>query len=111
MAYTKEYRAEIEQKLSRVAPITIRPMFGGLGIYSEGVIFAIADDGRLYFKTSDLNRSDFEAKGMGPFIYAPGAPPSSYWELPHGVIDEPEDLQFWVEKALAASAQTKRKKK
>lgn len=108
MAFTAEYRAHVEEHLSAVAHITSRAMFGGLGIYANGLFFALIDDDRLYFKVSDLNQPDYEAAGMEPFVPWPGAAPMGYWELPPGILERPVELQVWVDKALAV-AESKKK--
>lgn len=108
MGFTPEYRAEVEAKLSAVAPIRTKPMFGGVGIYSDELFFALIAEDKLYFKVSDLNRGDFEAAGMQPFYPYDSGKPMHYWELPPGVIDDAAELLVWVDKALAVAAQKKR---
>ena len=110
MAFTPKYRAYVEEHLSAVTPISTRPMFGGLGIYSDGLFFALVDEDKLYLKVSELNQADFEKAGMEPFVPWPGAKPMGYWELPKGVLEKPKELQVWVDKALAV-AQSKAKPK
>ena len=110
MAFTAEYRTYVEEHLSEAAPVQVRPMFGGLGIYSDGLFFALVDEDKLYLKVSELNQADFEAAGMEPFVPWPGAKPMGYWELPAAVLESPEDLKVWVDKALAV-AESKRKSK
>lgn len=111
MAITAEYRAHVEERLGVVAPITTKSMFGGLGIYSNGLFFALADDGHLYFKVDDTNRGDFEAAGTGPFIPWDGAKPMGYYELPDGLLDHPTDLAVWIDKALGVAERAALKKK
>jgi DNA transformation protein len=110
VGFTPEYRLETEQKLSKVAMIQTKPMFGGVGIYSEGLFFALIAEDKLYLKVSDLTRADFEAAGMGPFYPYDAPTPMHYWELPPGVLDRPDELTVWVDKALAVAA-SKRKKR
>ena len=52
--------------LAEVEPESKR-MFGGLGIFHRGLMFALMDDDTLYMKVDDLNRPDYEAEGSGPF--------------------------------------------
>lgn len=111
MAISPEFRAYVEEHLSAVRPVTTRSMFGGLGIYAEGLFFALADDARLYFKVGDSNRSDFEEAGMEPFIPWDGAKPMGYYELPAGLLENPEELGVWMDKALAVAESAARKKK
>ena len=111
MAVSAEFRAYVLEQLGRVAPVTSRSMFGGVGVYSEGVFFAVVDDDRVYFKTDDGNRADFERAGMGPFQpFGEDAKPMSYHELPGELLESPDELRPWMEKSLAV-ARSRRKKK
>ena len=67
MTVTESFRLYVSEQLSRIRPVTTRPMFGGVGIYADGLFFALIDDDVLYFKVDDSNRPDFEEHGMGPF--------------------------------------------
>jgi DNA transformation protein len=111
MAFTPEYRAHVEEHLSAVVQIQTRAMFGGLGIYSGSLFFALVDEDKLYFKVSELNKDDYEAAHMEPFVPWPGAPPMGYWELPPGVLEEPDVLEVWVDKALAVAESKKKSKR
>lgn len=86
-------------------------MFGGLGIYSGDLFFALADGKKVYLKVSGLNRADFESLGLHPFQPDPNRPETmSYYPLPEGLLDNPEELAGWVDKALEVAAAAKRKK-
>lgn len=108
MAFTAEYRTYVEEKLSAVQPIRTKAMFGGVGIYAGDLIFAIIAEDKLYLKVSDLNRADYEARGMGPFFPYDSPTPMGYWELPHGVLEDPKELAVWVDKAIAVAEAAKR---
>jgi DNA transformation protein len=114
MGFSPKYREEVEKKLSEAKMIQTKPMFGGVGIYADDLIFALIAEDKLYFKVDDSNRQDFEARGMNPFYPYESGAPMHYWELPQGVIDDPKELGVWIDKSLkvaqAASA-SKRKKK
>lgn len=84
-------------------------MFGGVGIYSDEVFFALIAEDKLYFKVSDLNRADYESRGMEPFYPYDSPKPMNYWELPPGVLDDVEELRVWIDKALAVAARRKKK--
>ena len=90
MSVTPGFRDYVLEQLGRVAPaVTGRAMFGGLGIYSGGRIFALVDDDVLYLKVDDATRPDFEAAGMGPFRpFGPEGEVMQYWQLPEGILDD-----------------------
>jgi DNA transformation protein len=111
MAFSAEFRQHIEETLSEVMPIRTKAMFGGVGIYCEDLIFALIAEDKLYFKVSDLNRSDYEAAGMGPFYPYDSPTPMGYWEVPQSVLTNKKELTVWIDKAVEVAVQAKRPKK
>lgn len=108
-----DFRDFALEQLRRATPaaITHRAMFGGVGVYADGVFFALMDDDLLYFKVDDGNRGDFEARGAGPFLpYGDPDRPMSYWQLPGEVLEDPAELGVWVERAIDVARRAKRKK-
>jgi len=97
-------------KLSAVRPITSRKMFGGIGIYCDGVFFAVIDDDRLYFKVDETNLSDYEAKGAAQWIIEgmSNGGPMPYREVPAEVLDS-GDLGDWIDKAVQVALRKKKK--
>ena len=49
--------------------VTAKPMFGGWGLYYEGLFFAIVFEDTLYLKEDDDNRAAFEGAGLPAFVY------------------------------------------
>ena len=112
MAVSDSYRTWVLEQLGRVATgIRGRSMFGGLGIYSGPLFFALADDDLLYFKVDDSNRPDFEARGMGPFQpFGEGGEVMQYYRVPDELLDDPESLRPWAEKAIDVARRKNRKR-
>ncbi|MEZ4411765.1 MAG: TfoX/Sxy family protein [Gemmatimonadales bacterium] len=109
MSVSPSFRTYVLEQLGRVAPaIRARSMFGGVGIYSADLFFALIDEDTVYFKVDDSNRAMFEARGMGPFEpYGPGGGSMQYYTVPEDVLENPEELQEWVEAALVVSRRKK----
>jgi len=87
-------------------PVTIRPMFSGFGISADGINFAMALRGGLYFRADENSVARFEAEGSKPFSYQTSAKTvtvGSYWQLPARLYDDPEELTDWARAALAAA--------
>jgi len=98
----------IDYLLDALAPLGHaggRAMFGGHGLYLDGLIVGIVIDETVYLKVDDGNRADYEAAGMRPFTYEGRNRPvaMSYWEAPAEVLDEPEALRAWAGQAWAAA--------
>ncbi|MBP0575871.1 TfoX/Sxy family protein, partial [Mycobacterium tuberculosis] len=63
----RELLADLTQPLPGVA---IRRMFGGLGLFADGLMFAIVVGGELYFKADADSAGPFDAENLPPFSYA-----------------------------------------
>ena len=85
-------------------------MFGGVGIYSRGLFFALIAEDRLYFKVDDATRPDFEQRGMEPFRPFGEKSAMGYYEVPADVVEDVNHLETWMQKALDVAAKAKRDK-
>lgn len=103
MSVSPEYRAYVLEQLGRIVPVTARNMFGGVGIYTNGLFFALMDDDTLYFKVDDGNRAAFEAIGSGPFRPYGDERAMQYYELPADLLEDSETLRQWVNGATEAA--------
>ena len=112
MAVSPEFRAWVLEILGGLSQVTGRSMFGGFGLYRDGLFFALIDGDTLYFKVDDSNRQDFEAAGTGPFRPYGDDRAMQYYEVPPEVLEDPDQLRTWAERAVdvarrAASAKRK----
>lgn len=112
MSVSSSFRAFIVDQLSRVAErVRARSMFGGVGLYSGELFFALIADDTLYFKVDDANRGDFTARGMSPFRpYGVDGETMQYYQVPEDVIEDPDALRPWAERAIAAAARKRAKR-
>lgn len=110
MPVSPSYRTFVLEQLGRVAPaIRARSMFGGVGIYSDALFFALMDDDTLYFKVDDTNRPDYVAVGMGPFRpFGPDGEVMQYYQVPEELLEDVETLELWVGKAVEVARRRKR---
>ena len=108
----QSFRAFVLDQLGRVAPpIRAKSMFGGVGIYSSDVFFALIAGDELYLKVDESNRLDYAARGIGPFRpYGPDGEVMQYYPLPGDVLDDVEALRVWVDKAIGVARRKKRKR-
>ena len=93
--------------------ISVKRMFGGSGIYAEGLCFAIELKGEVFLKTDALSQAEFPAAGSTPFVYvAKGkARPSSYWSLPAAAHEDGDELRRWASAGLEAARRAAAKAK
>ena len=82
---------------SNLGSVTSRKMFGGLGLYHDGVIFAVvSSDGRNYVKTTLDTATALADDGAEQFHNMP------YWSLPESTLDDPEAACDWARAFLSA---------
>ena len=102
----------IADLFSSLGPVSIRRMFGGKGIYHNGVIFAIEIRGELMLKADAETAPALAAAGSKQWIYAHARNGTSvampYWTVPDEAIDDPEEMGDWARQAYAAGMRAAR---
>ena len=88
-------------------------MFGGVGVYANGLFFALIDDDTLYLKGDETLGAEFEAAGSHAFAPFGHDKPMAYWTAPAEALDDQDFLLEWSRKSLevAARAATSKKKR
>lgn len=111
MASDKSVCDEIIARLTPMGPVTGRSMFGGFGIFMEGVMFGLIAGDELFLKVDNKNQPSFESADSEPFTYQGKSKPvkMSYWKVPAGVFSDQQRLIDWSTDALAAAKRAKKK--
>lgn len=86
-------------------------MFGGHGLYLDGLMFGLIWADTAYFKVDDANRGDYERAGARPFRpYEDRDIAFSYFELPPTALGDPETLRAFADRAHDAARRAQAKK-
>lgn len=95
----------IEDLFSSFGPVRIKRMFGGLGIFADGLMFALILDDVLHFKADEALAVEFAALGCRPFTYerAGRVVNLGYWSVPEVALDDPEALAGWARRAFTVA--------
>ncbi len=104
--------AFLVEQLATLGGITVRRMFGGAGVFCDGVMFALIADDIVYLKAAAADQAAFKAEGLGPFTYDKGQGKTatmSYWQMPERLLDDTDELCIWARRAIAASQSAKTK--
>jgi DNA transformation protein len=88
-------------QLHQLDDLTCRRMFGGYGLYQNGVFFGIIHQGRLYFKTDRTTCQAYIQCGMEPFRPNPKQTLKSYYEVPVDILEDDAQLLLWAQQAVA----------
>lgn len=76
--------------------VTSKPMFGGVGIFRDGVMFTIDKQGTVFLRSDETTDAIFEAAGS----HKHGMP---YWLVPDGIMSDPAELLSWARRAVAVA--------
>jgi DNA transformation protein len=98
MSLSKSFLAHAQELLSSVSGLTTRPMFGGYGLYADGLIFGLLDDDAIYFKTDDESRPAFMAAKCRQWVYpSPKGPmPTANYAPPPAALEDAEAMAKWA---------------
>lgn len=116
MPVSEEYLEYVADQLGCIGEVVAKKMFGGVGLYHDGLFFGLIASDVLYFKVDDETRSDYVTSGARPFQpYGDESFSMSYYEVPVDVLEDADRLRAWARGAVAAAARKtsarKRKKK
>lgn len=109
-SHADDYLDYCLELLAPCGHVTFRPMFGGYGLYNNGLFFAIIADETLFFKVDDTTRPTYEEYEMEPFTYEKQGKKFAlgYYEVPVDVLENPEQLQEFVDTACAVALRAKK---
>ena len=110
MTVDSDFVATVMDLLSPWDGVSARRMFGGYGIYRQGLMFGLVVDDVLYLKADNENRPAFEAAGMGPFTYDGKGRRIviAYYEAPSELFDDSEAMLQWAKGAFAAALRVRK---
>jgi DNA transformation protein len=95
----------IQDLFAGLGPVTIKRMFGGKGIYFNGMIIALEVDDEILLKADKVSASEFAAAGCRQWSYAGKSKPVDmpYWSIPDEAVDDPDSMAEWARRAYEAS--------
>jgi DNA transformation protein len=96
----------LQELFEPVGGVRIRRMFGGLGFFRDGLMFAIWQGDAIYLKVDDITRPAFEAEGCGPFVYGKKDGRETalgYYRMPERLVDDRDEFCEWARAAMAVA--------
>ncbi|HWL06000.1 MAG TPA: TfoX/Sxy family protein [Xanthobacteraceae bacterium] len=100
--------AALREMFSAFGPVDVRRMFGGAGIFADGMMIALASREIVYLKSDADTAPAFDREGMEPFSYATRGGGlrvmTQYRRMPDRLYDDPDELAQWARAALGVAA-------
>ena len=106
MAVSNDYLAHAMECLAHVVPVSFRRIFHGVGIYHQGVQFALIINDRVYFYTDSQSRTLYERHAMPAFQpFATQTNAFSFYQVPEEILQTPAELLYWMRTAVEVAQQ------
>ncbi len=105
MASGSDFVNYVSELLAPAGRAVTKRMFGGHGVYLDGVFMAIVLNDELYLKADDVTRDAFDAESCAPFVYSKDGKQMtmSYRRAPGEALDAPHLMLPWARRALEAA--------
>ena len=105
-----EFVEHLKEVFREFGPITTRRMFGGHGIYHDGVMIGLVADDVLYLKADVVSAPRFVACGLTQFRYPKGDKlvAMSYYQAPEEALEDPTEMREWARLAFEAAVRARR---
>ena len=99
--------AHLLELLEPAGKFIAKRMFGGHGIFHDGLMFGLVADGIFYLKSDEENRADFDERELPAFSFdrkkSGKVTVTSYRQCPEEALDGPERMRPWALSAIAAA--------
>lgn len=111
MSKINEFVSYVVDLMQPVGPVEAKRMFGGHGIFLQGLMFALIADDVLYFKVDKTTIDEFESLGKQAFTYMKKGKPCvlRYFQAPEQALEDVDEMKIWANRAynVAIRAATK----
>ncbi len=107
-----EFVDSLEAVFASFGPVRARRMFGGYGIYHDGLMFGLVADDVLYLKADAQSAEQFAEQGLQPFVYDRKGKniTMSYYLAPAEIFDAPDLARLWAVRAFEAALRGRKAK-
>lgn len=112
-ASESDFVAHLLELLAPAGEVVARRMFGGHGIFHDGLMFGLVADGIFYLKVDEVNRPEFDALNLPPFRYEGKngkVAVMSYCQCPETALDGADRMLPWARSAMAAAERNRKPK-
>jgi DNA transformation protein len=107
------FRTLLAELFEPVGGVTMKRMFGGTGIFRDGIMFGLIAGDVLYFRVDPMLQPTYEAAGSEPWSYRSHRGEQMqmpYWRAPDELFDDPDMFRDWAIAAFEAADRAKRQK-
>ena len=109
----QDFVYHVVELLQALGPVNSKRMFGGYGVFLDGLMFGLIANNELYFKADEDSRRDFVELGLQPFTYTSQGTEKalSYYQAPEETLESMEEMTVWGNRGFACALRAASKKK
>jgi len=109
----KEFVSYVTDLMQAVGPVYVKGMFGGHGVFLDGLMFGLIADNNLFLKVDKESEDDFKERGLEAFTYIRQGKEfsMSYFQAPEEALEDIEVMNLWANKAYDAALRAASKKR
>ena len=109
----KTFTSYVVELMQSIGPVRAKRMFGGHGIFLEGLMFGLVAESVLYLKVDKDTENEFQAKGLEAFSYIKKGKKIklSYYQAPEEALENEEEMKCWATKAYRTALRATSKKR
>ena len=113
MSFDEELYAWVDEALEPLGRLSMRKMMGGATLYLDGTVFAILDEGEIWFKSDAGSDALWDGAGCARFTFemAGKTGTMNYRRAPTDVYDDADAMRRWAALGLEAGLRGAAKKK
>ncbi len=114
MSFDPGLYAWVQEALEPLGTVTMRRMMGAAVLYLDGTVFAVLDDGEIWFKADAESAAIWDEAGCERFTFTAQdgrTETMNYRRAPSDVHDDPEEMQRWARLAVEAGMRGASKRK
>ena len=113
MPADNDYIAYLLELFEQVGGVSAKRMFGGHGLFRDGLMIGLVADEVLYLKVDAETEPLFIEQGLSPFEFQRGdkVVAMSYRQAPEEALDNSEAMNPWAQRAVGAATRAHARKK
>lgn len=109
MKVSEDFKSYVEEQFSAFGAVMFKKMFGGYGIFKDGIMFGMISPGDIFrMRADETNVEDYEEEGMKQFPSHGGKKGMPYWDVPVHVLEDQYELKIWASKSFQAALGAKK---
>lgn len=105
-----EFVENLNDVFCQFGPVSVRRMFGGFGVFHDGLMFGLVADDVLYLKVDEKSVGRFIDLGLEPFEYQKNGDKikMSYYMAPESIFEDSEQAKKWAALAFDAALRARK---